>query len=208
MKLSEKNMDIPIEHTDGCGMVLPSVSDKNFMIRLPWIKGLLASFDFVKFMNENNAKCVIKDIYGKEHDIIKEDIRIIFTKSQFKMHKYYDDWQSYVDSFTDYGCQAGVCNEEENYISNASINYQMMQTLTDITDDELKKIAKFSMDKLDKLTTTVKSMLEAFGVTKYNTNKTPLQQALEIYPELLSDIYTKEVLRSIKEKHDKRIQVS
>ncbi len=39
-----KVMDIPITHTDGCGMVLPSCNAKNTMVRLPWVKGLLAVF--------------------------------------------------------------------------------------------------------------------------------------------------------------------
>ena len=37
-----------ISHTDGCGMMLPSVSRKNFMLRAPWIKGLLCSFDYLR----------------------------------------------------------------------------------------------------------------------------------------------------------------
>lgn len=79
------NMDVPIPHTDGCGIMLPSVAS-NRMIRLPWVKGLLVQFDFRKFIELHNCSSVIKDIYGEEHDVIKEDIQIIFTESQFKMH--------------------------------------------------------------------------------------------------------------------------
>jgi len=193
--VERKLMDVPIAHTDGCGLILNS--KKNFMIRLPWIKGLLASFDFKDFINSvPNASPVIKDIYGKEHDIIKEDIQIIFTKSQFKMYKYYDDWNDYVDKFIKYNCQAGICNLEEDRIKNAKINYQMLQTLNNMTEDELRKVSKTSIDKIKNLSTTVKSMLEVFGVTKYNQNKTYLQKSLELYPELLNDIYTKEIGRA------------
>ena len=45
-EITRKIMDIPIEHTDGCGMMLPSLSQKSFMVRLPWVKGLLVPFDF------------------------------------------------------------------------------------------------------------------------------------------------------------------
>ena len=68
---------VPIEHTDGCGMVLPNafgVEQKNKMVRLPWVKGLLGVFDFAKFIEVNNCSPIIKDIYGVEHDVIKEDI--------------------------------------------------------------------------------------------------------------------------------------
>ena len=62
------------------------------MFRAPWVKGLLGVFDFVELIKEKGYSPIIKDIYGQEHDVIAEDIRIIFTKSQFKMYKFYDSW--------------------------------------------------------------------------------------------------------------------
>ena len=97
-----KVMDIPITHTDGCGMVLPSCNAKNTMVRLPWVKGLLAVFPFDRFIREADKQDpsvqhgVVKDIYGVEHDVLKEDIQVIFTKSQFKMYKYYSSWEEYI----------------------------------------------------------------------------------------------------------------
>ncbi|MDE5818609.1 MAG: hypothetical protein K2I07_04735, partial [Lachnospiraceae bacterium] len=93
--ITRKTDRIPIPHTDGAGMILPSVSEKNFMFRAPWIKGLLGVFDFRRFVEVHHCSPVIADIYGTKHDIIKEDIQIIFTKSQFKMYRYYDSWEEY-----------------------------------------------------------------------------------------------------------------
>ena len=39
--------------------------------------------------------------------------------------------------YKQYGCSAGQTNMEENRIPNATINYQMLQTLTDITKKEI-----------------------------------------------------------------------
>ena len=97
---------VPIPHTDGAGMMLPSLG-KNRMVRLPWIKGLLGVFDFVEFIKENNCSPIIEDIYGQKHNIIEEDIQIIFTASQFKMSKYYKDWNEYKEYFKKYKCSAG-----------------------------------------------------------------------------------------------------
>lgn len=196
-----KKMDIEIEHTDGCGMVLPSVSEKNFMIRLPWVKGLLASFDFRRFIRLNKCEPIVTDIYGKEHNIIDEDIQIIFTKSQFKMHKYYSDWDEYKAYFKEYQCQAGTCKEEEDYILNAHINYQMVQTLTDIKPNELKKIAQPAIDKLDRLTSNVSTMLDVFGAVGGRSDRTPFQQSLLLYPELLEDEYCREEIKSLKKSY-------
>ena len=197
-EVERKEVTVGIEHTDGCGMMLPSVSKKNFMVRLPWIKGLLASFDFRKFIERHGCSPVIEDIYGDKHDVLAEDIQIIFTKSQFKMHKYYGNWDEYKENFKKYGCQAGTCKEEEDYIRPAHINYQMLQTLTDITDAEILKIADEGIRRLRNLTTTVSSMLEAFGVNKNRRDMSPFQEALWIYPEMLNDTYCRETLKDIK----------
>jgi len=197
-QIERKKMPVPITHTDGCGMILPKLSKKNFMIRLPWVKGLLASFDYVKFIKKHNCSPIITDIYNKEWDIIDNDIQIIFTESQFKMYKYYSDWEEYKTYFKEYNCQAGICNMEEDYFSRATINYQMMQTLTRVSEEEIEKIISPSLKRLYNLSRNKRTMLNVFGVVDSNKNKTSLQQALEIYPELLQDEYCKHVLRQIK----------
>ena len=189
---------VPIPHTDGAGMMLPCMG-KNRMIRLPWVKGLLGVFDFVKFIKMNGCPSVIKDIYGKEHDVIAEDIRIIFTKSQFKMWKYYESWEQYKEMYKKCGCTAGITNVEEDRIKDATINYQMLQTLTDITDDEIMEIAHQSIDRLKSLTSSIENVKAAFGVTPYNTNKNSFQKSIDLYPDLLNDEYVKSQLRDIKD---------
>ena len=196
---------VPIPHTDGAGMMLPCMG-KNRMVRLPWVKGLLGSFDYVKFIEENNCSPVIKDIYGKEHNIIEEDIQIIFTKSQFKMYKYYDSWEQYKEFYKRYNCTAGYTNIEEDKIKDATINYQMLQTLTDITDDEINTIIEKSNSKLNNLCSSVQSMKSAFGITPYNDNMTYLQQAINLYPDLMNDEYIKVTLREIKNSMVKRFK--
>lgn len=189
---------IPITHTDGAGMMLPCMG-RNRMVRLPWIKGLLGAFDFVKFITEYNYSPIIKDIYGKEHDVIAEEIQIIFTKSQFKMWKYYDSWEQYKEYYKKYGCTAGYTNMEEERIPNTTINYQMLQSLTDITDEEVMKIAGLSVDRLNNLCSSIDDVKRAFGATPYNQNKTALQKAIILYPNLLNDVYIRNKLKDIKD---------
>ena len=196
--ITRKTGEVPIPHTDGAGMMLPSVMTKNTMFRAPWIKGLLGVFDFRKFIEVNNYSPIIKDIYGKEWNIIDDDIQIIFTASQFKMNKYYNDWQSYKDAFKKYHCQAGLCNTEEDRIKNAKINYQMLQTLTNITDEEIDQLVSGSVNKITNICSSVDTMLDILGVTPYNTHPTAFQKALKIYPALLNDTYAKDVLREVK----------
>ena len=160
--------EVPITHTDGAGMVL---FGKNRMIRAPWIKGLLGVFNFRQLILEwrvkykDNCIGIITDIYGKRYDIIAENIEIILTKSQFKMYKYYDSWDQYKEYFKKYNCKAGVCNVEEDRIKNSRINYQEMQTLTEMTDKDLNEISNKSVEKLKNLCSSIESLQSMFGVS-------------------------------------------
>ena len=197
----------PIAHTDGAGMMLPDafgVEQRNKMVRLPWIKGLLGVFDFRKFIEYHDADPIVRDIYGKEHNVIEEDVQVIFTKSQFKMWNHYSSWDDYKDKYKRYHCSAGVTNEEETRIKNATINYQMLQSLTDITDDEILEIAGRTIDKLNGMCSSVDSIKGMFGVTPYNQNKSAFQECINLYPSLMNDEYAKIYLRRIKDSVIKR----
>lgn len=205
-EITRKEMEIPINHTDGCGMILPSISNKSFMCRLPFVKGLLVSHPFDKYIRELNRKNksnsinygIIKDIYGKEYDILKDEISVIFTKSQFKMWKYFSSWDEYKDNFKKYNCQAGITNKEDDEFGNAKLNYQMLQSLTDISDSELETLSLKTKKHIKKIGKDRKTMLKVLGVVDSNTKKNYYQQALEIYPELLCDTYSKEILKQVK----------
>jgi len=205
-EITRRSQEVFVPHTDGCGMILPSVSKKNFMIRLPWIKGLLAVFPFDKFIREANRKSsyvnygIITDIYGVKHDILAEGIQIILTKSQFKMWGYYENWEEYKRYFIKYQCTAGVCNVEEDEFDHAKINYQMLQTLTDLTDEELHLLCKPTVSKLSNISQDRQTMLKVFGATSANKKRNAFQESLMLYPELLQDEYCRDTLRLIKRK--------
>ena len=196
--ITRKTDCVPVPHTDGAGMILPSLSNKNFMFRAPWIKGLLGVFDFVRFIKTNNYSPIIKDIYGVDHNILEEDIQVIFTKSQFKLWKYYDNWEQYKQYFKEYSCSAGICNVEEDRIKNAKINYQMLQTLTNITDDEINLLTHKSYERISNVSSSKETMMDILGVTPYNETMTPFQKSVKIYPALLGDTYAKDVVREVK----------
>lgn len=198
---------LPMEQNDGAGMMLPTVSTKDFVIRLPFFKGLQAVFDFRKFIEVNNCSPIVKDIYGTEHNIIEENIEVIFTKSQFKMWKYYKDWNDYKERFKKYNCEACIGNEEDaEFGAVRNINYQMIQTLRCLSDEDIQKLAQANVDEILKIGVSTKNkevdkdyILSVFGATSENKNKSPFQKCLYEYPEMLQDKYIKEQLKSKKE---------
>lgn len=200
-EIERKKMNVTIPHTDGVGIMLDK---KTTMVRLPFIKGLMVYTPYDKFIAEKKKegykKChKVVDIYGVEHDIIKEKIRYIFTKSQFKLHKYFSSWQQYKEYFKKYNCEACKCNEEEDEFSSSRINYQMLQTLTDITDEEILKLCETTQKEITDIATDRKHMLAGFGVEEMKEcSGNNLQKALSIYPELVQDIHCRETLKQIK----------
>lgn len=198
--IERTRMDVPTPHSDGCGWIIPTFSKKNFMIRLPWIKGLLTPCDYLKFCKterigvDKTNTYKIKDYWGKEHDLIEEDIQVIFTESQFKAIKYYKDWEEYKKYFKEYNCKANVCNVESDTknFRQASLNYQMLQTITDIADEEIEHFTEPIDEYITKGYTNRDNQLDILGVNKYY--KSNIQKALELYPEMTQESYVKSIL--------------
>ena len=197
-----QTMPVPIPHTDGAGMISPELSDKNFMVRMPWTKGLLGVFDFKAFIKEKGCSSKVKDMWGKEWDVFDDNIQVIFTKSQLKMAAYYDNWDDYKSRFKKYGCRAGKCNVEEDYFKRASINYQMIQSFIDYKDAELKNMCSDSVNFINGICSDKDVQLEMFGIKegkpyyKYNG----MQRCLIEYNGLIKDSYFRDQLRDFRKK--------
>ena len=196
-EIERREMDINIAHMDGAGIMLDGPTR---MCRLPWVKGLMIYFPFDEFIKEkcSDGKTIVTDIYGQDHDILAEDIRYIFTKSQFKLYKYYDSWEEYKQKFKENQCEACYCNLEEADRPPARINYQMLQTLSDITDDEIQRLVKKSVKEIEAIGEDYQTTMRLLGATEYNMNPSYFQQGLMIYPELFRDNYCRDVLKQTK----------
>lgn len=196
-KIERQEKEVELCQTDGCGMMLDGPTR---MARLPWIKGLLVQFPFDKFIKEKcpNGRCVVTDIYGEEHDILAEGIRYIFTKSQFKLAKYFHSWDCYKERFKNNQCEACYCNIEEDFIPKARINYQMLQTLSDMKDEEIDRLIKPSLEEIQSIGNDYQTTMRLLGATDYNQNPSYFQQALMLYPELFRDPYCRDVLKQTK----------
>jgi hypothetical protein len=206
------NMPIKIPFTDGFGISLKKMPSA--MIRLPFIKGLIAYVSrkaFKDYCEKHGIKIKkIIDIYGKMHYI--DDVDYIFTESQFKMHKYFqnilDDnnvviktgWEVYKDNFKQYQCDACRCNVEKKVKLNAKTNYQILQTLTtEMTDGEIKELSSYDIDNLNGIGNNVECMLNVLGANEDKNDKlTYLQKSLLLYPEMLKDYYVKSLLKNTK----------
>ena len=196
-EIKRQKKNITMCQTDGCGMMLDGPTR---MVRLPWIKGLLVQFPFDEFIKEkcHDGRCIVTDIYGEEHDILREGIKYIFTKSQFKLAKYFTSWSCYKERFKNNECEACYCNIEEDYIPKARINYQMLQTLSDMKDEEIDRLIKPTIEEIESIGNDYQTTMRLLGATEYNQNPSWFQQALMLYPELFRDAYCRDVLKQTK----------
>lgn len=189
--------NITLNQIDGCGMMLDGPTR---MCRLPFVKGLMVQFPFDEFIKEKcpDGDCVVYDIYGDPHKIIEEDIRYIFTKSQFKLAKYFHSWPCYKERFKNNGCEACYCNMEEDFIPRARINYQMLQTLSDMKDEEIDRLIQPTIEEIETIGQDYQTTMRLLGATDYNKNPSWFQQALMLYPELFRDPYCRDILKQTK----------
>ena len=70
-EIHRKETSTSIPHTDGCGMML---DDTTRMVRLPWVKGLLVTFPFDKFIEENTFKLLDFKTLGTYAHLIEDKI--------------------------------------------------------------------------------------------------------------------------------------
>lgn len=213
-------MDVTIPFTDGFGVSLKKIQSS--MIRLPFVKGLIAYCPRRAFQDWCSGNGVtihkITDIYGKSHSISEVDY--IFTKSQFKMYKYFNNeydenenlvrtgWEVYKDNFKKYNCDACRCNVERGVKLNAKTNYQVLQTLTtEMTDDDIHSLASYDINCLNGIGRNVQCMLNVLGANeKKNDNMNWLQKSLQLYPEMLKDFYVKTLLKNTKDSMIKKFR--
>ncbi len=197
--ITRKVSETIIAETDGWGMCCKP-GFKTQIVRGPWIKGLVSFFDFRAWLKEYcpaNDWCVT-DIYGEKWNIIEDNIQYILTKSMFKLYKFYPSWFCYKTNFKTYNCYFGCCKEEDEYIPNARINYQMLQSLGDMTDDEIEKLIHRTVEEIESIGNDYQTTMRLLGATDYNINKSNFQEALMIYPELFKDQYSRDILKQTK----------
>lgn len=159
--VSEVEKDLKMNTHDGMGLVTPEFSMKmrektrldwdvcNWVVRGPFIKGLVVPFDFKKFILSRGASPIIKDVWG--NDVNLNDVDIIFTESQVKMWKYYYSYEDYVEQIKKNKLFFGTCRYNKKEDAEYSLlNYQYIQTL-DLDRDSINELVKPTLDNFEQI---------------------------------------------------------
>lgn len=185
-RVEERDFIFDANVFDGAGLISPAMAYKwscdlkldyipsNFIIRSAFIKGMVAVFDFHQFA-EKNGKRMVKDCYGKEHDV--NEIDVILTVSQFKMWKKYTSLEEYNGYSKMYGHVWGVSKFPKKADKEYSLyNYQYTQTL-DLDDQGIADLTAYTEDWLQKICSgdELYTKLFAYGVA---SKKATVEDAL------------------------------
>lgn len=208
---------------DGAGIMLKSVYDKNVQFRAPWMKGLLSPFAFDEFIKLHNIDLdtfEVEDAWGDKQSL--KGVKVIFTESQFKMLKYFDSWQLYKDAFKKHKCEFAICNEESLDVADfkdCTVSYQMLQTLHNMSDDEIEDITSFTRDKINAINKATNDwytkdeegnvhidgkskeiLLETLGINTDYTYKRPFTSAIQLASDkMLFDKYVQQSILSTRD---------
>ena len=228
--------DIAIKPFDGAGIVTPECASKwaeelncrskkgkeylpsCFQIRmLPAFKGELFVFDLLEFSKEYGVR-KIKDIGGREWDIIDDKIDVIITQSQFKFWNLYgnddikyshDLWKSaFIEKTHGYERTMNIVSygvHPEDLREQTMLSYQPLQTL-DFKEDEIKSLGQKSVSKYKDIVTDLDKFLRYrqlmttndAGEEEYNFNEytPPYYIALINNRELANDPYIRNKMKT------------
>ena len=217
--IEERTMDIDLNCADGQGLIDPqfaalwaedmnlSYVPSSFVVRSVFVKGCLVPFDFKEFAAEHGIDS-IRDKWGIAHRL--EDIDVILSESQFKMHKYYVSWYEYQKYADAAGIQWGVARYNKKYDDEYVLaNYQYLQVLN-IDKNDILKLIQPTVDWIKKICTgdplyTMLYMLGCKGEQVsfkelYNGAQSTALKAIIKNPMMLDDAHVqKKVYRNIAE---------
>ena len=149
---------------------------------IPGVKGNVYTFDIMGFGADHGY--IITDILGNEHDIRKEKIDLILTKSQVKFLDMYGGdislWRKkfevpvVFDDGTSYQRTFNICDYAENPLEldkQTRSAYQHLQTVM-FTEEERKSYIQKTVDKVKEVSTDMEKFLQYRGCYTFDEEDT------------------------------------
>lgn len=218
--IEERVMDLFLNSCDGEGLISPKCAQWfsedmgldytacQFIVRSAFVKGCLLTFDFADYAKSVCGVSKIKSIYGEEFNI--DEIDVILTESQFKMHKYYKSCKEYQEYHDAYNLKWGVARYNKKIDDKYSLlNYQYIQN-NNLSDKDIEDLIEPTIEWFQKICSGDKlySLLYSIGCSNQDTTLNEIiescgsihTKAISQNSEMLNDGYIqKKIYESIKE---------
>lgn len=153
-EISEVEKEVVFNAFDGQGLCSPRLSKiwakeldlshtpSTYIIRAPFLKGQVVTFDFHEFANYVARNNMVKDIWGKEVDI--NDVDLVISQSQFKLWNSYPNQRYYEQKCLENGLGFRISRYSqpfEKIKEYSNTNYMFIQVL-DLDEKEIEELCK------------------------------------------------------------------
>lgn len=221
----EEVKDFPVEHnnSDGFGLMLPAYSRRvngyingdyehtiaGMNTRYAWTKGMVYTFDFVKFAEKKAGTYLITDAWGQQRDV--REAEVILTVSMLKLWDSYSSWEEYFEQCEKNHYQFSITKTTPEELENVrDMNYQFLQSFR-FTDEEIEKLCEPTISEVkDVLGLDYRKSLAFLlgsGMNEENILERDIQpyiKALMICPDLINDNFVrKKIWHMIKTRVDR-----
>lgn len=208
----EEIKDYQIEHnnSDGFGLMLPSYSRRvngylngdyehtiaGMNTRYAWTKGMVYTFDFIRFAEKKAGTYFINDAWGQRRDV--RDAEVILTVSMLKLWDSYSSWEEYFEQCEKNHYEFSITKTTPEELENVrDMNYQFLQSFQ-FTDDEIKQLCEPTITEVKEVLGLDYRKSLAFllgcGMDEHNILDAEIQpyiKALMICPDLINDNFVR-----------------
>lgn len=220
-QIEEREMECEFNLFDGQGLASPEISrvwaesieldwtPATWIVRAPFIKGSLVTFDYISFAKEHDVDSVI-DVWGKSHKV--KDIQVLLSASQFKLWNFYNSYEEFSNYCRDNDLGWGISRYSPKVDkTHCFSNYQFLQTLNITTDEQIESLCKDTVDWFNDISggDVIKSILYLLGEAvghEYENDwfdkiSDPIVKSLMLEPELIKDPFIRQhITNSINKK--------
>lgn len=209
-----KDKIIENDASDGCGMMLPTLSKRwngelggnpeevlsGINSRCAWTKGMIFTFDFIDFAEKIAGTYTIKDAWGHERDI--RDAELILTTSMLKLWDSYDSFEAYYQNCLLNHYQFSVAKTTPHEMDKRrNLNYQFIQGYQ-LSDEQIQELISPTVDEIKDIMGMDyrKSILYLCGQTLNDKNimkVDPAAKALMICPDMINDPFIRNKIKKM-----------
>lgn len=152
--------DIENDASDGCSMMLPSLSKRwngelggnpeevlsGCNLRCAWTKGMTFTFDYIEWAEKNVGSYIVQDVWGVERDVRESEL--IVTESQLKLWNCYNNWEDYYNKCLENHYTIRIAKTAPHEVDDIrQTNYQFLQ-IHEATDEDVHELISDTVDEI------------------------------------------------------------
>ena len=194
--------DISNNMFDGAGMLNARRFGEGIALQIRshyGCKGLLVSIDAVKYCVDMGYSTQIVDVDGIVHDLASEEWDAVITTDVWKTGKVFQTWKNYVEHCCDVELdEVYVTGTNAPEDGTKALSNQMTQSLFEVMDDEIPRLAERSIKQLRKFDKPDSAWSMLAAPNRDESERTPFETLVFNYNSVLNTAYVRSTLNERK----------